>query len=183
MDTEAFVLSVIGIQAHFLVVTVSVCALNSDYFPIWGTCLGHQLLTACVTGDDVLSVAPIFDEMSRLELVDENVDVSRFFSRAPRDVRTLFETAHIAYNYHKWAMLCSTFDTNVHLRNEWRVLATNRESAHGELYVSLMEHRSAPFYGSQFHPESSAFNWRLYNEGARHDFDAVIIIHTRFITV
>ena len=41
---------------------------NGDYFPIWGTCMGFQLLTALPTGKDLLSPSDSEDLHIPLEL-------------------------------------------------------------------------------------------------------------------
>ena len=39
-----------------------------DYFPIWGTCLSMQLLTACTSGSDLLVDTPSIDVMESAHL-------------------------------------------------------------------------------------------------------------------
>ena len=54
----------------------------------------------------------------------------------------------------------------------YRVLTTNRDR-NGEIFVSTMEHVSAPITSVQWHPESNQFDFDPSDQIVHHGMDAV----------
>jgi anthranilate/para-aminobenzoate synthase component II len=131
-DGPHYVPSYMRLVSLFLKEALSAAA-NGDYFPVWGTCHGFQLMVKEFGGplESVDSViAPLQTaEKGRMTVYPGGpVECSHPTSRA------LFYAA---------------------LHDKFRILATAVDRR-GQEYVAAAEHRTLPFYGVQFHPENGS---------------------------
>ena len=133
------------------------------HFPIWGTCQGHEQLAQFATGAPEPSVLrrTIGTEgmIVPLNVTRAGAATSRLLGSAPASVRATLQQAPVTVHLHSFSALASRIErTNSSTHAFFKVVATNRD-ARGVEFVSLMEGRHYPFYGSQFHPEKNAFEW------------------------
>uniref|UniRef100_A0A8C2BXJ3 folate gamma-glutamyl hydrolase n=1 Tax=Cyprinus carpio TaxID=7962 RepID=A0A8C2BXJ3_CYPCA len=105
---------------------------EGDYFPIWGTCLGFQLLTVLVAGENLWS-----------KKTAENVTY-------PLNLRYLVQIYTVVLIM---LPLFQAFMGNEKLSGFFSVLSTNI-AQNGLEFVS-----TKPFYGVQWHPEVNRFQW------------------------
>ncbi|XP_068139895.1 gamma-glutamyl hydrolase B [Drosophila tropicalis] len=126
------------------------------YFPIWGTCLGFQLLmirsakskeirTEC---ENMLKTLP-------LELTDDWRN-SSLLQRLPTAMCEEMRQRNFACHQHRYCIPKKNFK-NFKLFNDWRILATRFDTSSNQEYITLIEHRRYPIFGCQFHPERIAF--------------------------
>lgn len=99
--------------------------------PLLGVCLGHQALGETFGGTVGFAKAVMHGKSSEVNLIAE----SKLFEGLPKS----FEAAR----YHSLA---------VERENLPAELVVTAETADGE--IMAMEHKTAPLYGVQFHPES-----------------------------
>lgn len=113
-------------------------AVNME-IPILGVCLGHQAL-AVHKGGRLKNLNQVHHGVSHnLNITDMDCPI---FSGL--EMSGMNGSVHIdAARYHSWVV------DEITLGPEWRVTCRDHE---GE--VMAMRHRSLPFYGIQFHPES-----------------------------
>jgi gamma-glutamyl hydrolase len=130
-----------------------------DYYPIWGTCLGFEELSVLETGSgDVISLDVMATNLSLpLEFVP-GARNSRLFRSFSAELLHALETQSITFNSHDHGLLVSEYRSNPELNRFFRMLSFNEAPA-GELFVSTMEARDYPFYGTQWHPEKNNFEW------------------------
>lgn len=138
-------------------------------FPIWGTCLGHQLLQIIVTGahfEDLLVKTDAVSQPSTLNLTAA-AKASRLFGdlyeERPTLVQKLGDPAwNIAMENHEFGLPTDHFfarDTPYpQLAQEFEVLSTSVDRG-GVEYVSTIEHKRYPFWGVQWHPEKPPFEF------------------------
>ncbi|OCT90246.1 gamma-glutamyl hydrolase [Xenopus laevis] len=131
---------------------------SGHYFPIWGTCMGFQILTAFTAGADLLSATSAENISLPLNLTDE-VASSRMFLRAPPDLLRVLSQERVTANFHHFGLTPETFRANKKLSDFFRVLSTNRD-INGVEFISTIEARNYPIYGVQWHPEVNRFQWR-----------------------
>ncbi|KAM8865678.1 gamma-glutamyl hydrolase [Synchiropus picturatus] len=143
---------------------------KGDYFPIWGTCLGMQLLTALVAGKDLLSITPAENDMMPLNLTQEAY-TSNMFADFPSDMLTAVAKEPLTGNFHKYGMSVTTFQGNEDLRSFFSILSTNM-AHNGVEFISTFEGKKHPFYGVQWHPEVSCYKWSR-NKNVPHSPNAV----------
>jgi len=128
---------------------------RGDYFPVWGTCLGFESMMQ-IAG--TLGPLERFDARqmekarSRLHLRDPEIQRSRLFSAATNKQLAHLRHKYMPYLDHDYGVSVGRFESNKILRSMFRVLSTCHDRA-GKEYVSMIEGRSLPFYGTQFHPD------------------------------
>lgn len=146
---------------------------NGDYFPLWGTCLGFQLLCVLQTGTD--KVLTDFDSENYsipLNLTD-SAHKSRLFSMYSSEEMMWLAEESLTMNNHHVGISPQLFASTSSLQSFYSILSTNFDRK-GKEFVSSMEANKYPFYGVQWHPEKNSFEWTTY-EGINHSLHAVII--------
>jgi gamma-glutamyl hydrolase len=132
---------------------------NGDYYPIWGTCLGFEELAILETGNSgVISLNVVATNLPLPLQSTPDSDKSRLFSSFPPGLLTALETEAIAFNSHDHGLLVSEYEANIELHSFFDMLSYNETPA-GQVFVSTMEARNYPFYGTQWHPEKNNFEW------------------------
>ena len=110
---------------------------NGDYFPIWGTCLGFEMLQILRTGKDVLSRRVADDVASKLRFTDQAKSSRLFKGMAPELYKAL-ATEKLTYNHHDWGVTPETYQSNTRLGEFFKVLSTNLDEK-GQKYISTVE--------------------------------------------
>lgn len=130
---------------------------KGDYFPVWGTCLGFEQLTYLTSGKLLLSSTNTSDVALPLNFTSEVKD-SRLFKGFPDDLMKDLASQPLTENSHKWSLAVTTYNTNEKLKKFYKVLSTNTDGK--TEFVSTMEAYNYPIYGTQWHPEKNAFEWK-----------------------
>ncbi|KAF7667469.1 hypothetical protein LDENG_00061430 [Lucifuga dentata] len=128
-----------------------------DYFPIWGTCMGMQLLTVLVAGENLLTNTTAENIALSLNLTAE-VHSSQMFKGFPAEVMKSLSQEPLTANFHHYGITVKTFLENAKLQNFFSILSTNI-AENGAYFVSTIEGKRYPFYGVQWHPEVNRFQW------------------------
>lgn len=140
----------------------SAIALNDKgvYFPIWGTCLGFEFLNIMGAGEDESVLDDGFDSEDLPLALNFTKDApgSSLLSKIDPNLYMAMATMAITMNEHQSGVPPASYSRNVKLSNFFSVLATNRDRA-GKEFISLVEGKTYPVYGSQFHPEKNNFEW------------------------
>ncbi|XP_063304487.1 gamma-glutamyl hydrolase-like [Pelobates fuscus] len=132
-------------------------ASSGNYFPVWGTCMGFQILTALTSGEDLLSPTSADNISLPLQLIND-ISSSKMFQSASPELLQALSHENITANFHHFGITPETFLANEKLSNFYRILSTNRDKK-GMEFVSTMEARNFPIYGVQWHPEVNRFQW------------------------
>ena len=132
---------------------------RGDYFPIWGTCLGFEELAVLETGDgEVISLDVVAENLALPLKFTRYARRSRLFRSFPRQLVRAIRTQKLTFNSHEHGLKISEYVSNSSLNKFFQVLSFNETPA-GQLFVSTMEARNYPFYGTQWHPEKNNFEW------------------------
>jgi len=141
----------------FLTMAVAAAA-KGDYFPVWGTCLGYELMIQHVGGLKWLEKfdARRFSKRTRLHL-RATPEESRLLSHA-----SAAQLDHLTHTFgpffdHDYGLSVGRFMRNKALKGAFRILSTSHDRA-GKEYISMVDGRRLPFYGTQFHPDNDREN-------------------------
>merc|ERR1712008_628744 len=118
---------------------------GSDPYPIWGTCLGFELL-ALVAAEGQENLASCY-----------SVD--------------LVSNKEVTINFHHWCLTPQNFSA-FHMENFWKMLATGKDINQLE-FVALIEAHEYPIWASQFHPEKNSYEWTRRYENIPHSKEAM----------
>ncbi|GMI27367.1 hypothetical protein TeGR_g14484 [Tetraparma gracilis] len=132
---------------------------DSETVPLWGTCLGFEMF-ATLWGKGEDNVLSDFDAENLALPLGFTADSksSKLFSPStvPEDVYETLGTQNVTTNWHTYGVSVDTFEKV--LAPQGLVALTTNEDREGKVFVSSMEHESAPFYAVQWHPESNQFD-------------------------
>jgi len=142
-----------------------------DYFPIWATCLGFELVTF-LSNDEVpnLKSCNSVDQPLPLEFIEGWLG-SRMFEQADPEITDIMWTENVTINFHHWCLTMDNF-TKFGLDEFWTPLSVNHDSE-GLEFISSIEAKNYPFYGTQFHPEKNTFEWTEHYPNIPHTRGAV----------
>ncbi|KAK7868222.1 hypothetical protein R5R35_000624 [Gryllus longicercus] len=144
---------------------------RGDYFPLWGTCLGFELITYLAAGRrEHRAWCDSENEMLPLDFKPDFAE-SRLFKSASKEVIKILSTENVTPNFHHWCITEKNM-TKFGLSEDWRVMSTNKDSD-GFEFVSTIESRSRPFYATMFHPEKIGYEWKEKHR-TPHDAHAVL---------
>nr|DBA30140.1 TPA: hypothetical protein GDO54_006156 [Pyxicephalus adspersus] len=76
-------------------------ASSGIYFPIWGTCMGFQVLTALTSEKNLLSNTSAENISLPLNLMDD-ISSSKMFRHAPQELLHVVSTENITANFHRF---------------------------------------------------------------------------------
>eukprot|EP00003_Mantamonas_plastica_P024915 TRINITY_DN4762_c0_g1_i1.p1 TRINITY_DN4762_c0_g1~~TRINITY_DN4762_c0_g1_i1.p1 ORF type:complete len:378 (+),score=134.15 TRINITY_DN4762_c0_g1_i1:129-1136(+) len=145
---------------------------NGQHFPIWGTCLGFQTLNV-ITANNI-SVLSGFDSENITLPLDFTSDPSksRMFGFAGQEIVKILGSQPVTMNNHHSGVTPERFNSDPHLSSFFNLLSTNKDRE-GKEFVSSIEGKEFPIYGTQWHPEKPLFEWNP-NEVINHSFDSVV---------
>jgi len=127
-----------------------------DFFPIWGTCLGMEMLGLITTGgQEYLTRCTSYGSLP-LEL-SEGWEDSQLYGSAPSDVIDQLTSLPVTVNRHHWCLTRENF-TKFGMDAFWTILSENSDPD-GIRFVSTLEAKDYPFYAIQYHPEKSSYTW------------------------
>jgi gamma-glutamyl hydrolase len=86
----------------------------------------------------------------------------------------------INYYHHKWAVSPELYTANTRLKDFFDVTAYNQDSE-GTPFVASVEARRYPFYGIQYHPEKSAYEWEVDSDHSDEAIAVASIHSTQFV--
>jgi len=161
-------------NAQFLYTLALQAVDRGDYFPIWGTCQGFQLLNILTAQNiSVLEVGAFDSDGFSWPLnMTSSANTSRMFgSKLPSKLWDIFTTMNVTVNLHVSGVKPQTYNENTKLNQFYSVLSTNYDRK-GKEFISTMEAFKYPIYGVQWHPERPQFQW-IEGIGINHFVEAI----------
>ena len=123
---------------------------KDEYFPIWGTCFGFELLMFLIGDFYHLKKYPAHG-FYPLQITPAGFN-SRMFGSFTRKYLEYLENSKSCNNNHEYGISPSDFIANNHMRRFYSILATSIDDK-GKEYVTAIEAINYPIYGVQWHPE------------------------------
>jgi len=129
---------------------------NGIYFPVWGTCLGYELML--ILESENIKLLGHCRNCSNYETVlkynHPEFEKGKIFIQGFSAYQLhIMETQNLTYNNHMWMVDNSTFYENPLLVEKYRILAYSPWWNETTLYIAAVEHKKYPFFAIQFHPE------------------------------
>eukprot|EP00998_Keelungia_sp_KM082_P005785 NODE_2080_length_1142_cov_245.410837_g2063_i0.p1 GENE.NODE_2080_length_1142_cov_245.410837_g2063_i0~~NODE_2080_length_1142_cov_245.410837_g2063_i0.p1 ORF type:complete len:320 (+),score=57.22 NODE_2080_length_1142_cov_245.410837_g2063_i0:80-1039(+) len=125
---------------------------QGDWFPMWGTCQGFQLLSILAANDtSVLETGYVgmYPLMMKLNVTDK-ARGSKLLGGAPQDIWDVLTTTNSTVNWHHDGIPPEKYTGK--LGGFFTVTSTNEDLA-GKAFASTMEAPNRPYYATQWHPE------------------------------
>lgn len=133
------------------------------FFPLWGTCLGFELLHICANKE--FETIGNFDGQpayTSTHYFTEYAPKSAMFTyKSPKYARQMmhaFTVQNISLLAHHFGISPKSYDIYENLRNTFEILSTMRDRS-GTEFVGIIEAKNYPIFGVQFHPEKNAFEF------------------------
>lgn len=138
---------------------------RGDYYPIWGTCLGFELLSVLTADKNVLSDCLANDILLKMDFVESGkmfepsnyLDVSLGSKDYSEAMVELMTKENLTYNFHHKCLLEKSLG-EASLDKFYRTLAYSTDPS-GVRFISAFEAFEYPFFGVQFHPEKPSFEF------------------------
>ncbi|GAX73090.1 hypothetical protein CEUSTIGMA_g543.t1 [Chlamydomonas eustigma] len=148
--------------------------LNGDIFPIWGTCLGFQLLhilPSNVSRNVLLVETDSVSHATTLEL-NHDADSSRMFGGLASDLKKKLPDSsyNLTIENHEYGLLPDMYHRYPVL-SEWYTVLSTTKDRNGTEYISSMEGKKYPFFGTQWHPEKPPYEFGIPE--IPHTLDAI----------
>jgi len=132
--------------------------------PLWGTCLGFEMLNVIIAGGavDPRIKCNSYDRALPLTPAIELGDLmtTKMFSNMDPALSTAMIHEPLTVNFHHYCTTPQNF-TDFKMSENYTMMTTNLDD-NGVEFVSTMEHKKYPIFGTQWHPEKNSFAWTDY---------------------
>jgi len=147
--------------------------LAGDFFPIWGTCLGFEMMVLMANeGKPYRAACNSTEQALPLEL-EEGWEESRLLGGASNEVIDQLTSLPVTVNFHRWCLTRENFTRDA-MDNFWSLLSVNSD-LEGMEFISTLEAKEFPFYATQFHPEKNMFEWAPWHTSIPHSREATSV--------
>mmetsp|Transcript_28012 Transcript_28012/g.75667 ORF Transcript_28012/g.75667 Transcript_28012/m.75667 type:complete len:381 (+) Transcript_28012:150-1292(+) len=147
-----------------------------DPFPIYGTCLGFQLLhilASNVSRNDLLVDTDSTSHATTLKFWNKQAaEESLMFGDMPEKLRAALESEehNIVLQNHMYGLPPPMYKKYPVLSEWYNILSTSKDR-NGVEYVSTIEGKKYPFFGTQWHPEKPPYEFGL--DSVPHSLEAI----------
>ncbi|CAG9313791.1 GGH1_1 [Blepharisma stoltei] len=144
---------------------------NGEYFSIFGTCLGLEVLFIYAANEYILESFNSTRYRSNL-IFSEDAPFSKILKNADPKMLNFMAKANITFENHGKGISPATYLKYPNLQKMFKPIAYSRDRQ-GNLNIVLAEGNKYPFYGLMFHPEKPAYEF--FFSTISHDFRAIEI--------
>jgi len=133
--------------------------LKGEFIPLWGTCLGFELIATLLADTKAVLVKTegVYNVATPLEFDISTVKKARMFKYFNDNDFNSLRTENTTAEYHHWGITQKSFDKYVNLDRYLKITSFGRDTA-DELYIATYEGKHLPIYAVQFHPEKIPYD-------------------------
>jgi len=136
---------------------------KGNYFPIWGCCLGFELLIIIVDGNDNMdNLLTRFNSyiknknknksiLCKIKLY-QDANKSRLINGIHKTAIKNMTKKKLTKNIHALGISPKKFVNNKNLNDFFNIIGTSKDLNNKE-FIAIIEGKKYPFYGVQWHPE------------------------------
>ncbi len=128
---------------------------SENSMPLWGTCLGFQMISDLMAKRDVLGDFDSWELELPLKLTSNAVN-SRMFESLPSETVDKLTSNSYTTNWHHYGVSPENF--SLHVAPAGMIATSVNIDRNGLAFVSTMEHQTLPIYATQWHPEANAYD-------------------------
>lgn len=144
---------------------------KGKFFPIWGTCLGYEVMIMSISKNDkVLGYFNSSNHHGNLSFLEGD---SRMYKNLDEEIKDYAGRKAPAYLWHRYGKSFDSFKADEILNENFNILTTTKDF-NGALFISSIEHKRYPFYATQYHPEVAIFMHGA-NVNANHEKEAILL--------
>lgn len=146
---------------------------GGDVFPLWGTCLGFELLMGLAANGEEIRTRCMAQNSADHVKLDHDYAEGHLLRHLPKTLLKALITKPVTANFHHYCVTPKNF-SDYGVDKVYRPLAYSCDKR-GVEYVAAAEGRDYPFFAVQFHPEKAPYEWTTapgHNE-IPHTRDAV----------
>ncbi|KAL4439342.1 hypothetical protein ABPG74_017005 [Tetrahymena malaccensis] len=130
---------------------------KGNYFPIWTTCLGFELLFLSFANQEIRTQFDSKNHFAKQIFSKEAKTQSRILSKLSKSLIKCLEEEEFFYYNHKHGFSKKQFLENPKINQIFNCIAYSKDLK-GKQFISIAEGKTYPFYGTQFHPEKLQFD-------------------------
>jgi gamma-glutamyl hydrolase len=149
-------------------------------FPVWGTCLGWELIAYLTSGYDSNVLSPVRGESAVRNRLAIKTPSYLFDDLSASIKLSLQSGVGIVYFNHVYAVSTTYHQNNQIFRDFWNIVSTTT-SSYNEVFVSGAESKDYPIYGVQFHPEKNLYEWSVSADRSDNGAEVVQILSNKFV--
>jgi len=130
-------------------------------FPIWGTCLGFEtLLMLTRASEEILDLCNGYNYATEVTLMPDAASSRLLGKSLPLNIKNALENETTTSNFHDYCMRPENFTGDPVLSTFYRMLTISTD-LDDKKFVSTIESRRYPIFGTQWHPEKNGFEWKV----------------------
>ncbi|KAL4453960.1 hypothetical protein ABPG74_003843 [Tetrahymena malaccensis] len=157
-------------NANYLIQKAKNATDQGDFFPIWGTCQGFELIHYIESGFNSTVLKSGYNDTTShpTKKIDNS---SKLFEKMPAFLKNHMKNFPYAYYHHDKGVIPQSYVEIPKLSQNYRYTSMGYTDSHRE-FIATFEAINYPIFGTQFHPEKNAFEWKI--EAAR-DFKSTLV--------
>lgn len=147
--------------------------MEGNYYPLWGTCQGFEVIAMILARNfNLLTSCTGCAGVNKNNFLEPAYS-SKLWADLPADLEQKMNTANISYFNEDFKLDIAAFQNNVFLSSVVTPASYTYDAANIK-YVSSYESPYLPIYATQFHQEKAAFEW-VSAVSADHSWDAITL--------